>query len=350
MKILASNLKKGFVKLKIDNSEDLWYLSNIIQEGDTIKGSTVRKIKVGGEEKSESFKKRIFISLNTEKIEFSQSADALRITGTITEAPEEISRGSHHTLQVEINDTIVIEKQKWLSYQIEKLREASETKTPLILLCIFDREEAFFAQMARQGYKTLAHIKGDVAKKRTEHRPTGDFYKQIIEKIKEYDQRMQAEKIILASPSFWKEELLKILGSDALRNKLILATCSSADENAFNEVLKREETQEALRQDRTAQEIKIVDQILLEIGKEGKAAYGLSQVGDATNAGAVRILAITDGIIKDAREQNKYFVLDKIMRATDLAKGEIKIIHSENSAGKKLDGIGGIAALLRYKI
>ena len=147
-----------------------------------------------------------------------------------------------------------------------------------------------------------------------------------------------------------KEELVKTLGQDKIKSKLIFATCSSVDETSFNEVLKREETQEALRQERTTQEIKIVEQILTEIAKNGIVAYGLAQVSDAVEAGAVRILAITDGMIKDAREQDKYFVIDKILRKTDNAKGEIKIVHSENSAGKKLDGIGGLAAILRYKI
>ena len=350
MNIISSNLKKGFVKLKVDSTEDLWYLSTILQEKDIVKGSTVRKIKVGSDENSETYKKRIFITLSAEKIDFSETAQALKVTGKIIDAPEEVQRGSHHTLQVEIGDIITIEKEKWLSFQIEKLREASETKIPAILLCVFDREEAFFAQMSRQGYKNLAHLKGEVAKKRTEHKATGDFYKQIIEKIKEYDERLKLEKIIIASPSFWKEELVKTLGQDKIKSKLIFATCSSVDETSFNEVLKREETQEALRQERTTQEIKIVEQILTEIAKNGIVAYGLAQVSDAVEAGAVRILAITDGMIKDAREQDKYFVIDKILRKTDNAKGEIKIVHSENSAGKKLDGIGGLAAILRYKI
>ena len=38
------------------------------------------------------------------------------------------------------------------------------------------------------------------------------------------------------------------------------------------------------------------------------------------------------------------------MRIVDKSKGEIEIISSEHDAGKKLDGLGGIAAILRFKL
>lgn len=350
MKIIHLNLKHGIVKVKIENPEDLWYLSTIITPNDCVKGTTVRKIKTGTEEKSASYKTTVTLILTVENIIHEPSSQTLRISGTITEGPEDIPRGSHHTLTTEINDTITIQKERWMEFQLQKLKEATEIKLPNIIICIFDREEAFFAQMTRQGYKLLGHIKGDVAKKRAEHKPTGDFYKTIIQKLKEYDQRLQLNNIILASPSFWKEELLKTLGTDDLRKKIIQATCSSVDETAFNEVLKREETQTALKQERIANEQQFVDNILAEISRNGAVAYGITAVSDAAEAGAVRTVLITDSLITHAREEKKYFVLEKILRQVDKIKGTIIIITSDNPAGKKLDGIGGIAALLRYKM
>ena len=38
------------------------------------------------------------------------------------------------------------------------------------------------------------------------------------------------------------------------------------------------------------------------------------------------------------------------MRNVDKSKGDIMIISSEHEAGKKLNGLGGIAAILRYKL
>jgi len=59
MQITHKNLKKGEVKVKIDNLDDLWYLSHIIDIGDLIKGQTIRKVRIGDKDdrKSEIIKK-----------------------------------------------------------------------------------------------------------------------------------------------------------------------------------------------------------------------------------------------------------------------------------------------------
>ena len=50
------------------------------------------------------------------------------------------------------------------------------------------------------------------------------------------------------------------------------------------------------------------------------------------------------------RDENSYGRLEAIMKVVEQAKGSITIITSEHDGGKKLDGIGGIGAILRYKV
>ena len=45
MKKIFEDLKHGIVKIKIENLDDLWYLSTIVDKGDLVKGETFRKIK-----------------------------------------------------------------------------------------------------------------------------------------------------------------------------------------------------------------------------------------------------------------------------------------------------------------
>ena len=40
-------LKNGEIKVKIENPDDFWYLTTIIDKGDLVKGKTIRKIKLG---------------------------------------------------------------------------------------------------------------------------------------------------------------------------------------------------------------------------------------------------------------------------------------------------------------
>ena len=350
MKIIHQNLKKGIIKLKAENIDDIWYLSHIIDKNDLIKGETIRKIKKGGEEerKAQVIKKKVFLTIKTEKIEFKDNI--LRISGIVEQGPEDIPKAAHHSFKVEENDIITITKQKWLRFQLDKLKEAAESKIPPILICILDREEAILALSKPRGYQFLSSIKGEVAKKEERASSKGGFYQEIIKIIKEYAARYKINNIIIASPAFWKEDLIKEIKDKELKEKIVLATCSSVDKGAINEVLKRPEMREVLKQVRSAKEIKLVEQLLEEISKQGNAAYGIKEVELAANAGAVTQLLITDSFITKMREQEKYDIIDSIMKVTDQTKGDITIISSEHEGGKKLDGLGGIAAILRFRI
>ena len=61
-------------------------------------------------------------------------------------------------------------------------------------------------------------------------------------------------------------------------------------------------------------------------------------------------MLITDSFIQKSRSENFYNEVEKIMKAVEKTKGEVQIISSEHEAGKKLDGLGGIAAILRFKL
>jgi len=350
MKIIHKDLKKGEIKLKIENFDDIWYLSTIIDKKDLVKGYTFRKLKIGkeGERKARVEKKRVFLTLEVEKTEY--EAELLRISGIIKQGPEDIPKASHHTFNIEENSILTIIKEKWLKYQIDKLKEASAEKTPDILICVLDREEAIFALLKRKGYEILSRIKGEVAKKDVEVKGKGSFYNEIIKLLEDYSKRHKINNIILASPAFWKEELIKQIKDEELKSKITQATCSSVDKNAINEVLKRPEIKEVLKQDRISKEMKLVEELLTEISTKEKAAYGIKEVKIAAESGAVQKLLITDTYIQKMRSKEEYEQIETLMKTADQMKGEIHVISGEHEGGKKLDGLGGIAAILRFKL
>ena len=65
MKKLSINLKKGEIKLQIQNLDDLWCLNQIIDPTDLIKGKTIRKIKIGDKDQRnvKIIKKPVFIEI-----------------------------------------------------------------------------------------------------------------------------------------------------------------------------------------------------------------------------------------------------------------------------------------------
>jgi protein pelota len=352
MKKIACDFRKGFSKVRIENADDLWFLSQVIDASDFVSGKTVRKVKIGGEDdrKQKVTKKAVFIKIIVEKVEFAESQTMLRILGVIEEGPEDIARGEHHTFNVEEGTEIKIEKEKWMNYQKERLEEAFKSRISKILIVVFDREEAYFALMKKYGFEILTQLQGNVAKKDVESGKVSNFYSEIIDQVKEYDIRYKLDNIILGSPAFWKDELLKNLRDDILKKKMVMATCSSVDKAGIGEILKRDEVRSVLSSDRITKEINLVEELMKEISDDGKAAYGMKDVLNATNSGATEVLLVSDSLILKLRGKNKIEELDNIMKTADSMKAKVHIISAKHEGGKKLDGLGGIGAILRYKV
>lgn len=348
MEIIHSDFKKGTVNLRITSPEDVWYLSHLVAPGDLIRGKTTRKIKMG-EESSTSIKKTFFLTIKAETVEVNESGKAVRINGKVQEALDDIPKDSYHTIALEENNEFTLEKKQWLHYQKQKLQESCE-KQYHYLLCLFDREEALFALAKPQGFETLTHIHGEAQKKRYSSPLKNDFYIEIIKSLELYAQRFNPECIVVASPAFYKEELFKAVSSSELKKRIVLATCSDVSTAALDEVMKRPELEKALHSSRMRKEILIVEELLREIQHNGKAAYGWKEVLMTAYAGAIKAIIITERFIHHKQLSDQYEQLDSALKKVDAQEGQIYIISSEEEPGKKVDGLGGIAALLRYTL
>ncbi len=348
MKILKS-LHNGEVKLEVTCLDDLWALSQVIEAGDFVAGRTLRKVQVQSkdERQTDAQRRPVWIKIRVDSVEFHKYSSVLRVGGEIVEAPDEIPH-AHHTFNFEIGTVATVYKNNWLKFQVARLSEASKEKSSDIVICVFDRDEATFALLLEQGFKLLAKIRGEVEKKALKNE-SKNFYREIIKLLEEYDKRYLSRNIILASPSFWKDELLKELGNNELRKKLIMASCSSVD-RGIDEVLKGDELKQVLLSERTAIEARLLEGLLLEISRQGLAAYGDGEVKNAVSVGAVKSLLVTDGKIQSLRQDGKFSFLERLMRDVEQQKGEIFIFNSDNDPGRRLDGLGGLAGLLRFKI
>ncbi len=354
MKLLHQDLKKGEVKVEINSLDDLWFLYHIIDEGDEVSGKTLRKLKIGeGTERNVKIvKKAVRLKIAVEKVEFHKFSNILRVSGKIVEGPDDVARGTYHTFDLEEATKVKICKEKWLKFQIEKLKEASAEQTAKVLIVTLDREEASYALLRPSGYTILSELSGDVGKKGYSTSSGKDFYSEIVKIIEEYVKRYNLKNIIIASPAFWKEELFNVMKKrdSSLAAKVTLATCSNIGKRGVEEVLKRDEVKTVLKNDRTTKEEALVEELFKEIAKQGKASYGLEEVKEAVSANAVQKLLVTDEIIHDMREKGTYGELDALMKKVDQSQSDVNIISTDHDAGKKLQGLGGIGAILRFKL
>lgn len=349
MKILDRDFKKGNVSVQVEDIDDLWYLSQIIEQGDLIRKKTERKIKLKNksDQTQSSYKKTFYMLLEVDKTEFHEYSDVLRVSGIVREAVEEVTTGSHHTFNIEKGSRVDIIKEKWMKYQIMRLSEA-RSRWKDVLLCVLDREKAFCALLKKQGYKILFELHNSQSKKSSSAKPV-DYYKELASKIDDYNTRYELDSVIVASPAFWKEELMDYMGEE-VRKKIITSSCSTAEKSAINEVLNRHEIKKALENQRVAKESRLVEELLKEISDSGKAAYGIDETEKMVVMGAVSILLVTTDLIHKRRQEDSFKRIQQIMNRAESTDAQVSIINSKNQPGRKLDSLGGIAAILRYKI
>jgi protein pelota len=152
-------------------------------------------------------------------------------------------------------------------------------------------------------------------------------------------------EVILAGPGFAKEDLKKVIDSSypELAKRIAMDDASSIGRSGFQEVLRRGAVKSVLESSRIAREAKLIEDLFREISKDGKAAYGIKEVQTALNYGAIETLLVLDELARRGR-------VDETMREVGNARGKVVIFSSEFEPGERLRALGGVAALLRFKI
>jgi protein pelota len=344
MRLLHQDRKTGEIKFQVDNMDDLWHLYNILELGDLVLASTYRR----EEQKSDKVrsergeKKRVFLGIRVEKMEFHEFDSRLRITGVIEQGPQDL--GAHHTLNVEEGEVLTVVKSHWKDSTLDRITRAlDDSKRPTIVFVALENDEATIAVMRQYGMQNLATIYGPAGGKMFEQKSDDDFYLEIIEKVKQLV--TQGVPLIVLGPGFAKETLLalgKQKEPEAFKNVHVYHT-GQAGMAGIHELMKRGLGAEVLEGSRVAEETNLVEKVLEEIAKGGPVAYGPKEVEEAIRSGAVETLLVVDPLL---REKD----LDAMMQAVESSRGKVMVVSEHHEAGKKLEALGGMAALLRFPI
>ena len=343
MKVLFRDDKKGNIKLLIQTMDDLWHLYNLIEEGDLVVATTFRR----DEELTDKLrpermdKKRVRLGIRVQKVEFHDFTDRLRIRGIIETGSEEV--GSYHTFNITLRDDISIVKD-WKDSQLRRIEEAvASTMQPLITFVSMDDESALLAQMHQYAIREIATIRGPGSGKQFKSAATKeDYFSEILSMIKFLE---QTGIIIVVGPGFTRKDFVDYgkRKSAETFEKCYTIVAGSAGMAGIQEALKRGMGEQALLDNKVASETRLVEEVLSEISKEGAYAYGEEEVSRAIDMGAIETLLVTEDSIRDERRE-------ALMKRAESAKGKVVIVSSRHEAGKKLRSLGGLAALLRYKI
>lgn len=343
MRIIKKEVKQGKIRVRIENKDDLWTLKSIIEQGDTIRGSTERKIKVGSGEKTTAIRRRVTLSIAVEKSEYAADGSSLRVLGTITDGPDDVARGEHHSFILSPDEEVTIGKQAWPGYLLQKLEEARKEEKRLLVI-LFDREEARFFGVSKQGIAELVRLKGEVAKKGLDEQKQGSFYKEIVQQAEEYVQRGY-EHVVAGAPAFWKEYLQKELPPE-LQKVTVVTTISAVEKTAIRELLKRPEVAKLLAESATMRELALVEKAMTALGHE-KLAYGWEEVAHDVAEGNILEALVTESTIAKSREEGTFERLERILTAAEDVNAAVHVLSSDEAMGK-IDPLGGLVSVKRW--
>ncbi|KXA96000.1 hypothetical protein AKJ38_04115 [candidate division MSBL1 archaeon SCGC-AAA259I14] len=349
MRIIYKDLKNNRVKLNTENLNDLWHLEQIISPGDIITSVTWRRPKTKDDkirpERQE--KERVKLSIQVKDVNFHKHSNRLRVLGKIEKGPD---LGEHHTINIVTDSKFTLTKH-WESDHLERLEEAKKaSKRPKVLLIALDDETATFGLVRQYGLEELGEITSTTSGKMYEsdrESSEKEYYGEICSKIRNYMENKNIPSVIIAGPGFTKKKIHSLLKEKhpKIAENTHLGNTSNVGKSGLNEIIRRGIVKRVSEEDRASLETDLIEEMLEKVSKNGKATYGKKEVEKAAKMGAIEKLLVS---VEQLRKDRKNII--PIIERTRNTGGEVYIVSSEHEAGTQLARIGGLGAILRYRI
>ncbi|MHA1916965.1 MAG: mRNA surveillance protein pelota [Candidatus Ranarchaeia archaeon] len=359
MKVIHRDLAHGQMKLSLDSLEDLWHLYNIVYPGDNVFSVSFRRIRqeeTNRPDKGE--RKKIFLGVNVEEVNFHEFSDSLRMKGKIVESSDDnCPMGSYHTFNFQVGDTIKIVKEKWPRYVIQRINRAvKETLHPRLIIISLEEGIAQIARVSNAGIALGPAIDSHLPGKRytSKNRSAGiqKFFDEIIQTIDPIIETHKPQKIILAGPGMTYERVFDYIKKKRPKwtQYLIKGHISASGTQGIYESLRSEALKSELENLDIQHETELMNEFLRRLGKGQKnIAYGLKEIKRVVNQGAVENLLIIEDLLR-VNEVEKREELDKLLLMVEKNRGKITIVNTNHPSGKQIESFGGIVVLLRYEI
>lgn len=344
MKVLHQDTRTSEIKLLPETIDDLWHMSNLLDESDMVYATTYRR----KEDKADKLrperteKVRMRLGIRVKKVEFHESEDRLRLLGEIESGPQDV--GQHHTLMLGVGDAITIVKPEWRQAYLERIKRAVEaSERPTVVFVAIEDTEAVIAMAREYGFKEFATITRNPGGKMYDSKSNEEaFLDDIIDKVVPL---VKGEPLVILGPGFTKEALARRIREKHrdLPSEVVIISTGQAGMTGVHEAMKKGLGGKAVENSRVARETRLVEQLFSEIGSDGLFAYGTRSVRLAAESGAVSVLLVLDSNVRTEEA-------DSLLKIVEGSRGEFVIISSLHEAGRRLESLGGVAALLRYRV
>ncbi|MDS0299109.1 mRNA surveillance protein pelota [Halogeometricum sp. S1BR25-6] len=339
------------ITLVPENVDDLWHLSHVLESGDLVSGDTTRRIQRDDDQMRDTGGQRehLSVTISVGDVEFARFANRLRVGGEIVGSSREDQLGHHHTLNVEEHDEVTIEKH-FKPDQKKRIEEAEEAaENPDVVIATVEEGAAYIHTVAQYGTEerfsfTAPTGKGEYA------RPRSELFAELGKALA----RMDVDAIILAGPGFTKQDARDYIAENHrdIVEKITVVDTSGVGDRGVHEVLKRGAVDEVQTQTRISKEADLIDDLMEGIATGEKVSYGIEEVAEAADFGAVETLLVLDERLREERQGAGDWDVDvnEVIQTVERQGGEVAVFSSEFDPGRQLKNLGGIAAILRYRL
>jgi len=368
MKLVHKSLERdgaGVLALIPEEPEDMWHAFNLIQEGDAVRASTIRKVTNESATGSRtSDRVRTTLTVQVENIDFDTQGCMLRLKGRNVEENPHVKMGAYHTIDLELHKKFTLQKPLWDSVHLERIELATDPgRSADVAALIMAEGTALVCLVTSCMTVTRAKVEVAIPRKRrgdcSQHeKGLNKFYDQCIQAIIRHVNFDVVKAVIIASPGFVRQKFFDYMYQQAVKtdnkllfehkSKFLLVHSSSGFKHSLKEVLQDPAVQAKLADTKASEEVKALESFYKMLKHEpDRAFYGPKHVSLAVASDAVETLLISDKLFRanNVAERRKYVEL--VDKVRDMG-GDVKIFSSLHISGEQLDQLSGVCALLRF--
>jgi protein pelota len=313
----------------------------------------------------------ITLTIRVTSIDFDSAAGQLHVSGQVTVENKYVKIGQFHTLDLELNRNFTLEKAEgWDSVALEVVQEAvRQDKEGIVPAVVMQEGLANICLISE--FQTVLKQRVEVAVPKKRAGKAGDhdkgldrFYATVLETLQRHVDIAQPRPLLLASPGFVAQGFVKFMLDEASRkgdkavlgNKanFVVVHASSGHLHSLNEVLQSPEVLSKLKDTKYARETRLMEEFMERLRKDdGRAWYGPGEVEKAVEKGAVGrgggVLLISNSLFRSQEIGTRKRWVTLVDRVKEEG-GEVRVLSSDHESGKRLEALGGIAAILTFPI
>ena len=340
MKAECGELQRSYGEIRLfpESLDDLWHLEHLVGPGNLVFATTLRTVETFSDrirpEKPE--KRPMRLGIRVEKVEFHKFANRLRISGIIEHGAE---AGFYHTLNIEPGYELSVIKQ-WHPVDLERIDRAVRASVyEAIHILTIEEGDAELFRVRQFGPEGVLTVTGGSGKESGQETRSG-FFERIAIHLREI-----TGPLVIAGPGFIKDDFVRYLKGTypEMVDHLLVVETRRIGTGAVQEVIGFGILERIHEDLQLGNEVRMMNEFLERVAKDLPVAYGRAEVQKAIDYGACEHLLVSDTLLRDA-------AILHLMERAELMNARILVFSSEFDPGRQLEGLGGIAALLRYRI